>query len=86
MTHPDLLDEQYPECEKLNEVAPYSQKIVEFLNWLSNEKGIELADYEKSDRFHFPKSTNENLLAEFFDIDMVKVEQERQAILESVRG
>lgn len=34
-----------PECDKLLAVTPYSQKIGEFLQWLSDEEGVTLAQH-----------------------------------------
>ncbi len=69
----------YPECEKLAEVAPQSQIIGEFLEWLSVTKEISFVDR----RIRY--DTTESLLAEFFDIDMEKVEKERSQMIADLR-
>lgn len=75
--------QRYPECEKLGSVAQQSQIIEEFLEWLSETKGLVLwDDAEISGRGY----TTESLLAEFFDIDMEKVEAERQRLRANIRG
>ena len=94
----------YPECEKLQEVAPKTQVIMEFLEWLNSNKKMLLATYhehtvECENEKLFPKygcGYNENeltqfmgdvqpLLAEFFKIDLKKVEEERQQILNEIK-
>lgn len=92
-----------PECEKLSKVAPVSQKVGEFVDWLRDEKKISLAmrhdhtpdcyftgrqpdcGMEEGDLF-YAHANMTTLLAEFFGIDLNKVEQERRAILESLRA
>jgi len=79
--------ELYPECEKLKSISDDSQKIGRFLDWLS-EQGMELARYhdtDGNDRLHPVSRTNEKLLADYFEIDLQKVEKERSAILASIR-
>ena len=81
-------DTIWPECEKLKATAPYSQKIGEFIDWLHDDDVV-LAEWVKD-----PQGFDENLipvtkpiqelLAEFFEIDMNKVEEERRQILESI--
>jgi hypothetical protein len=94
-----------PECEKLSQVAPISQKIGEFVDWLRDEKKISLAvrhdhtaecdsttgrrqsydcGFQEGDLF-YAHADMTRLLAEFFNIDLNKVEEERRAILESLR-
>jgi hypothetical protein len=72
------------ECEKLRAVAPQSQKIGEFLEWLSEEKGISLCTLDRYDRYEPHVQRREELLAEYFDIDLDKVEQERRGILDAL--
>lgn len=67
----------YPEIEKLKSVAPHSQKIGEFLEWLEAEKGIRLRTDDDGPVY----TSYENLIAEFFEIDLRQVERERQEIL-----
>jgi hypothetical protein len=78
-----------PELDKMEAVQEQSQTIGEFLEWL-NGKGISLcklgtADWEQN--FHFPiHDSTEKLLAEYFDIDLNKVEQEKQVLLAEWRN
>ena len=83
-----------PECDKMLKVHEKSQEIGNFLNWLREEKEVcfmtENPDWREgrnNDKteylyFHF---NMEELLAEYFKIDLKKVETERQAILKSLR-
>lgn len=81
------MDIKTPECDKMLAIVSKSQLIGEFLCWLDEEKGVDLMvlgdhgiNYEP-----FYYNTAE-LLAEFFDIDLDKVEQEKRAILEEIRS
>lgn len=75
------------ECDKLADVKEKSQSIGEFVEWLTTERLVEFCvRNDRSDRlmpFHF---TIEKLLAEFFNIDLDKVEKEKQAILDDFRN
>jgi len=88
-----------PECEKLKAVSEYSQKIGEFLTWLVNVKQLDLSKYQEVEECQYcgedgmftgeqlmPYHTDkEQLLAEFFGIDLKKVEEERRALLSSIQ-
>ena len=80
----------YPEHEKLKKVQERSQSIGEFIDWLS-EKKLCVCEYIKDEIVNeegwFPanKST-EKLLAEFFNIDLGKIESEKQQMLEEMRA
>ena len=82
---------EYPQCDKLLAVKDKSQVIGEFLEWLQGEKNLVIAEWDYGDsntdedplvrhRFNI-----QELLAEFFEIDLVKVEEERRAILDEQR-
>lgn len=100
-----------PTLEAMSEIHPQSQAIGEFLEWLSTEKSIVLAevhrhgpqcegwdheegrfdpgsrprcDFQDGD-MHFASYSIEKLLAEFFEIDLNKAEQEKRALLDFVR-
>lgn len=82
-------DMRYPECEKLAEVSPAPQIVGNFLDWLSNKKNLTLCEWVDNDideGHHHPYHYQiEELLAEFFEIDLVKVEQERRQMLEDLQ-
>lgn len=64
----------YPEHDKMNAVKAESQAIGEFLSWLGQNR-LDLPDeYEFND-----------LLAEFFEIDLTKIENEKRDILRKAR-
>ena len=88
MTQVGTKDVPTPECDKALKVKNKSQAIGEFLEWLQ-EKGIRLASYgeerdTRSTLWTIQKST-EVLLAEFFEIDLAAMEQEKRAILAALR-
>ena len=83
-----------PELDKMLAVKMGSQKIGEFLEWLK-EQGIVLARitegvYEDvcgfdQDGLAAISQDQEQLLAEYYEIDLAKCERERQALLDAVR-
>lgn len=79
---------EYPEHDKLHNVAKLSQICGEFVVWLKREKGIELAEWgrqHKEDHL-FPAATPMTaLLAEYFKIDPEKLEREKSEMLEAFR-
>ena len=94
-----MSNKEYPECEKIAEVSEELNKIGRFLNWLKMEKGFVLGEYYKVDEIDdisdygdleeviFPVHTStDKLLAEYYDIDMNKVEEERREMLEDIRS
>ena len=79
----------YPEHDKLNKVAEESQTIGEFIEHLQ-QKGIHLSQYVEIEGFSEKRlmvisTPIESLLADFFDIDLRKIEQEKREILENLR-
>ena len=74
----------YPECEKLAVVAPNSQKIGDFLNWCETENMF-LMRIDADDEIMNLHEPLQVILARYFDIDMEKVEIERQQILDDIR-
>lgn len=91
---------KHPECNKLRIIAPRSQAIGEFLDWLQ-DRGVVLAKYHNHSASCYDEGVCicglrkgnlerhryniQDLLAEFFSIDLAKVEAEKQAILDEVR-
>lgn len=77
-----------PECEKLQSVSDTSQEIGAFLDWLQQEKGCVFSRYVGSnDRLVVDTDleNKERLLAEYFNIDLDKVEAERRALIKELR-
>lgn len=90
--------EKYPECEKMLAVSKESQSIGSFLDWLHNEKEIHLCTYEENDiivddegfeelaeGFYGVNKSINTLLAEYFEVDLVKAEEEKRAILKDFK-
>lgn len=82
------------ECEKASKVAEESRTIGNFLDWLMNERqpSVVLAvweDYEDLDDTVLcpiiEGNSIEKLLAEYFGIDLNKMEKEKKALLEGLR-
>jgi len=91
-----MMETKYPECEKLNGVSAFSQKIGEFLDWLEQELSCSICtahsiddmdeddptDYGDLEEVYLPVlSRKEKLLAKFFNIDLNKIEKERRQML-----
>ncbi len=89
----------YPECEKLQAVSEKSQELGFFLEWLKNKYTLcEFVEEHKeffgdnkedyvwiNEGYYQSRDSIENILAEYFDIDMNKVDEERAQILEDIR-
>ncbi len=74
-----------PELDKMLAVKDKSQVIGEFLDWLQHDKKIALAHCEDGeDELYMVYDSIETLLAEYFGIDLKKIEEERRAILKSL--
>lgn len=86
------------EHEKLAAVKEKSQAIGEFIEWLRYEKGLRLAEYTHRTYFDhhgdertlseelFTVDVNmQELLAEFFEIDLDKLEEEKLQMLKEIR-
>jgi len=73
-----------PELNRMAEVRVESQAIGDFLAWLQTEKKIKFAKYY-GERLAPAQVPVEDTLAEFFEIDLKKVEKERQALLNFIR-
>lgn len=83
---------KYPEHEKLQAVQKKSQAIGEFIEWLRNTKQITFArwykaelDEEETDKLMPEYPSTNKLLAEYFNIDLQKLEQEKRAMLDELR-
>jgi len=72
------------DLDKLRAVQGLSQTIGDFLDWLS-ERGIVLCRPERHHYCPIPE-TAEQLLAQYFQIDLNKVEAEKRVILEKLRS
>ena len=87
MTDTTKNEEQYPECNRMNQVRGEAQSIGCFLEWLG-EQGLAIADSEASEEHNFPIYTRlsiEELLAKYFEIDLDLVEKERRAMIANLK-
>lgn len=75
----------YPEHERQSLVAGKSQAIGEFLDWL-NEQGYAVAEYDQMGNWHPLHRSIESWLAQYFDIDPVKIDREKRAMLDAMRA
>lgn len=77
----------YPEHEKLAKIKDESQVIGEFLDWCADEKGILLSRKIKGRELSREiVSSIPDLLAEFFAIDLEKIEEEKRQMIAKLRG
>lgn len=75
-----------PMLDKMSAIKAESQAIGEFLEWLTT-KGIHLAHNVEGHNYpHYLSRSTEELLAEFFDIDLNQAEAEKRAILDHIRS
>src|SRR5512135_3496653 len=93
-------EQVFPEHDKLHAVKDRSQSIGEFLEWLQSEKGYvvcerlrtngdedEDEDEDDADYELVPANLGvTRLLAEFFKIDLEKLEAEKRQMLDQLRA
>lgn len=89
------MEDQYPECEKMAAVKDEFQVIGEFLEWLQHDRQIQVklcvlnSATDKSTDYYTKlvpyRIEMEQLLAEFFGIDLDKVEQEKRWMFKEIR-
>lgn len=83
---------EYPEHDKQSAaIEAGSQTVGEFMEWLVEVKRLELGhwvDGEHASRARFAPAgiPIQTLLAEFFEIDLDKIEQERRLMLDHQRN
>lgn len=77
-----------PELDKMLAVKEKSQAIGEFLDWLNTtDEPVSLCFYDADmDEYMSISQSTEQLLANFFDIDLNKCEQERRQLLADLRS
>ena len=71
-----------PELDKLRSVKDESQKIGNFIEWLHENK-FEIREWKNGRHFSIAGSI-ESLLARYYEIDLAKVDKEKQAILDQL--
>lgn len=75
---------KYPEHEKLSGIKDKSQFLGEFMEW-ANHKGMTFCEISDRDgqMYRVNKGIN-TLLAEFFEIDLNKIAEEKDAMLKEL--
>lgn len=80
------------ETEKLKRITETSQEIGEFLEWLRGTKKVVLAKWVPHMGLDWDQlvplldeGRTEALLAEYFTIDLSKIEKEKQTLLKEIR-
>ncbi len=77
----------YPEHAKLKAVKDKTQSICEFIDWLAEEKKVHLAEWASNSGYLLRTLKNkEDLVAEFFEIDRRKLEEEKDQMLNEQRA
>lgn len=72
------------ECEKMYQLRDKTEVIGEFLEWLLDNYSV--CDWdEENNRYEQRYQNIEQWLAEYFDIDLNKVEREKTALLQWIR-
>lgn len=79
-----MTTQKYPEHEKLDKIQETSNSIGTFLEWLSSTKQIRFAKWDR-EVFVQQSMEIEKWLAEYFNIDLKKLEEEKQAMLKELR-
>ena len=78
-----------PALDKMLAVHDKSQVVGEFIEWLTGERGLSICTFipgSVEDQFAPAGLPIEELLAEFFEIDLKAVEQEKRAMLAALRA
>lgn len=92
---------KHPEHQKLSAIREQSQRFGDFLEWLKNNKKFVLAqrypiaEYDPETEEYYPSETEtelapcgcdtNKLLAEYFNIDLMKLEAEKRSMLDEIR-
>lgn len=75
----------YPEHEKLKAIQDESQAIGQFLDVLAHQ-GLFLASYTLVSEYPVPtRKSTQQILADYFEIDLVKLEKEKEKMLKKTR-
>lgn len=79
--------QDYPEHTKLLAIADKSQEIGQFVDWLAEVQGIWVTKSDEDGLVTnvYSGSALIPLLAEYFEIDLTKIEAENRRLLEALR-
>ena len=70
-----------PECEKLSAVAQKSNEIGDFMDWIIDNTEFRICENEGYEYYSSSHLQRERLIAQYFEIDLDKVEKERFELL-----
>ena len=70
----------YPEHEKLKALGGANQIVGDFIEWLG-EQGYVIARYNQHDRLCPAYESRDKLLADHFEIDQNKLEEQKRSML-----
>ena len=77
---------EYPECEKMQAVQKESQAIGQFLDHMGMQEEVIFCRYStESGEYEPVRKSIEQMLSEYFEIDLVAMEKEKVAMLEACR-
>jgi len=77
---------EYPEHDKQSKIIDQSQIIGCFIEWLMHETDIVFGKWDEHDDELNPCHISiQQILADYFDIDLNKLEAEKQSMLEKIR-
>lgn len=76
----------YPEHEKMSKIQDESQAQGEFLEWLQSKGFVLMYWDDENDTWQYDYRPIRARLAEYHEIDLDKLEQEKRAMLAEVRG
>lgn len=75
----------YPMHEKLDKVKGRSSAAGDFLEWLRDDKGYVIAQFNYREQLHAVLTSVDQLLAEWLGIDLAALEAEKRQMLEQMR-
>lgn len=80
----------YPEHDKLSlfnatKFTP-TNLLSEFLDFLQSEMKFEMASYDYDKRMHNHAVPMDQIIAKFVEVDPVKLEKEKEAMLDQIRA
>lgn len=78
-----MTDDPYPEHTKLRPLRRSSQDCADFYDWL-HEQGYAICKRD-GERWWPTQVSKEKLLAAYFDIDLKRLDAEKEAMLEEIR-
>jgi hypothetical protein len=76
---------RYPEHHKLGQVAHLTQAVADFLEWASGEHRVSLMQFDRRTSRWFDAPSLSSLLADWQDIDLIKLEAEKREMLDAQR-